>query len=235
MADKQPARKAQKGSEVDRVYTLLKGWILDCRFRPGVFLPEVDVARQCKTSRTPVREACNRLAKEKWVSKIRNKGYLVTPISVQDVVETYQYRKLLECFAAGRAAQLIRPEEVRDLKKLLAGEGAPNAKMSDVVNSNRIFHLSLGRLAQNQRVLEQLQLTLEYVHRLDILSTQQDRQPVTHGAILEALEAHDPEAAREAMAEHIDHARDRMLHVFFRGELSGIRQMPPLALDGFAR
>src|SRR5579884_2158470 len=223
--------KAKKSSEVDRVYMLLKSWIIECRFRPGDFLPEVEVARQCKTSRTPIREACNRLANEKWVSKIQNKGYLVTPVSLQDVIEVYQYRKLLECFAAERAAQVIRPQESAALRKLLSVEGKPNAKVAEIVEVNRSFHLSLGQLAQNQRVLEQLRLTLEYVHRLDILSTQRNTEWVAHGAILSALEAHDPEAASGAMAEHIDHSRDRMLKIFFRGELSSIQQIPPLSLD----
>lgn len=230
MATRAPVGKAKKGSEVDRVYTLLKSWILECRFRPGEFLPEVEVARQCRTSRTPVREACNRLAKERWVSKIQNKGYLVTPVLVQDVVEVYQYRKLLERFTAERAAQVIRPEEITALRKLLSVEGTPNARMTEVVDVNRTFHLSLGRLAQNQRIYEQLQLTLEYVHRLDILSTQRNSQSVTHGQILAALEAHDPKAAGDAMAEHIDCARDRMLNVFFRGELANTGRMAPLSV-----
>lgn len=227
MATRVPTKTLKKGSEVDRVYRLLKDWILECHFRPGDFLPEVEVARQCKTSRTPIREACNRLAKERWVSKIQNKGYLVTPVSVQDLVEVYEYRKLLECFTAERTAQVIRPEEVAALKRLLVPEGKPGAKISEVVEINNRFHRSLGRLAQNQRIFEQLQLTLEYVHRLDILSTQRSEEWVAHGHILAALQAHDPKAAREAMAKHIDNSRDRMLKIFFRGELPGIQQMSP--------
>ena len=122
MLAKSVLKNPKKGSEVDRVYRLLRSWILDCRFRPGDFLPELEVAAQCKTSRTPIREACNRLTEEKWLSKIQNKGYLVTPISVQDVVEVYQYRKLLECFAAERTAQAITAEEAAALRNLLLVE-----------------------------------------------------------------------------------------------------------------
>jgi DNA-binding GntR family transcriptional regulator len=231
MATSIVVRKSKKGSEVDRVYDLLKSWILECRFHPGDFLPEVEVAKQCKTSRTPVREACNRLVEEKWVSKIQNKGYLVTPIFIQDVIEVYQYRKLLECFTAERTAQVIRPKEITSLKELLSVEGKANAKITEVIQVNNVFHLSLGRLARNQRVFDQLQLTLEYVHRLDIPSTQRDAEWVAHRPILAAIEAHDPKAANAAMAQHIDDSRDRMLNIFFSGELSGIRQMPTLSPD----
>jgi DNA-binding GntR family transcriptional regulator len=231
MSAKTTMKKPKKGGEVDRVYRLLKEWILNCRFRPGDFLPEVEVAALCKTSRTPIREACNRLAEEKWLSKIQNRGYLVTPISVQDVAEVYQYRRLLECFTAERTAQAISPKEIADLKELLRVERKPNAKAGDIVEVNDVFHRSLGRLARNQRVFDQLQLTLDYVHRLDILSTQRDADWVAHGQILAALEAHDVKGAHQAMAEHIDSARDRMLNIFFRGELPSIHQTQPPPSD----
>ncbi len=212
----------KKGGEVERVYRLLRGWILDCRFRPGDFLPEVEVAAQCKTSRTPIREACNRLAEERWLSKIQNKGYLVTPISVQDIVEVYQYRKLLECFTAERTAQVITPEETAALKDLLRLEVNPKSNTSKIIEANDLFHRSLGRLSRNQRVFHQLGLTLDYVHRLDILSTQRSAEWIGHGEILAALETHDTQGAHRAMAEHIDKSRDRMLNVFFRGEMPSI-------------
>ena len=91
--------------EVDRVYRLLKNWILQCEFRPGDFLTEVSLAERCETSRTPIREACNRLSQEGWISGIRHKGYVVPSISARDIVEIYEYRKLLECFNAEKAAQ----------------------------------------------------------------------------------------------------------------------------------
>jgi DNA-binding GntR family transcriptional regulator len=218
MAAKANLLKSKKGGEVDRVYRLLKRWILDCRFPPGDFLPEVEVAAQCNTSRTPVREACNRLAEEKWLLKIQNKGYMVTPISVQDIIEVYQYRRLLECFAAEQTARIAAPEEIAALKSLAAVENKPNAKMSEIVESNYALHTAIGRIARNQRIYDQLVLTLDYVQRLDILSTRRDAEWVGHSAILAALQAKDAKGAHKAMAEHIDHARDRMLRIF-RGEV----------------
>ena len=207
-------RKTKKGGEVDRVYRLLKGWILNCRFRPGDFLPEVEVATQCNTSRTPIREACNRLAEEKWLSKIQNKGYIVSPISVRDIKEVYQYRKLLECFTAEQTAKTISRSDVAALKKIIAAENRPGVKSSEIVAANYALHTGIGRLAQNQRVYDQLTLTLEYVQRLDILSTRRDEGWVFHGPILAALAAHDERAAHKAMADHIDNSRNRMLRLF---------------------
>jgi len=217
------SRKPKKGGEVDRVYLLLKGWILDCRFRPGDFLPEVEVAAQCKTSRTPIREACGRLAEEKWLSKIQNRGYIVAPISIQDIKEVYQFRKLLECFTARQTAKVISPEEIAGLRKMIELESQPNVKMSEVIEANEAFHRAVGRLAQNQRILDQLGLILEYVHRLDALSVLRNTEWVNHDRILAALEAHDVKGAHRAMAVHIDSSRDRMLRLFWGSELPGVR------------
>ena len=69
-------------------------------------------------------------------------------------------------------------------------------------------------MASNQHVLDHLKAVLEYVHRLDILSTQRDASWVPHEEIVAALEARKPIQAREVMAAHVDSARDRMLKLF---------------------
>jgi DNA-binding GntR family transcriptional regulator len=226
MSTKRTLRRPKKSSEVDRVYRLLKSWILNCRFRPGDFLPEVEVAAQCKTSRTPIREACNRLAEEKWLSKIQNKGYIVSTISVQEIVEMYEYRKLLECFAAERTAKVASPEDIASLKDTIAIENNPRAKVSELVEANYALHTGIARLAQNQPIFDQLNRTLEYVHRLDVLSTRRNTEWLGHGhsEILLALQAHDVKVAHKAMAEHIDRSRERMLGVLFRGEMPNLQR-----------
>lgn len=205
---------AETEGEVDRVYRSLKNWILQCEFRPGDFLAEVELARRCETSRTPIREACNRLSQERWISQIRHKGYMIPQISVRDIVEIYEYRKLLECFNAEKAAQVASPEQLARLRLIIETENQPKPPMSEILAANEAFHLGVGEIANNQRVMDQLKLALEYVHRLDVLSTQRDSEWVPHGEIFSALEKRKPSHARKAMASHIDNARDRMLKLF---------------------
>ena len=112
--------KPQRQGEVERVYQILREWLITARLAPGEFLSEAELAVRCKTSRTPIREACSRLAQDKWLSLIRRKGYLVSPISVREIVELYEYRKVLECFAAGKVAQRARPEQITELRSILA-------------------------------------------------------------------------------------------------------------------
>jgi DNA-binding GntR family transcriptional regulator len=84
--------KIRTEGEVERVYRQLREWLVTAQIPPGEFLSEAQLAQKCKTSRTPVREACSRLAQDKWLLLIPRKGYLVKPITVREIVERYEYR-----------------------------------------------------------------------------------------------------------------------------------------------
>src|SRR5687768_9976969 len=119
--------KAEKEGEVDRVYRLLKQSLAECRLAPGEFVSEVELARRCETSRTPVREACSRLAQDGWITRLPHKGYLITPVSVRDLLQLYEYRKILECFAAEKAAQVASIDQLQRLASIIEIERDPHA------------------------------------------------------------------------------------------------------------
>ena len=192
----------------------MRDWLITAKLPPGEFLSEADLAERCGTSRTPVREACTRLMQDKWLSRIRRKGFLVTPISVRDIVDMYQYRKVLECFAAERAAQTAGSEQISELRGLVAPENDPEAELADILRANEVFHRRLSEMTGNERVVSQLSLTLAYVTRLDTLCTQTVPGWIGHSDILRAIGAHQPADARRAMEVHIDDSRDKMIKLF---------------------
>jgi DNA-binding GntR family transcriptional regulator len=204
-------KKVEKKGEVDRVHRVLKDAILQGEVRPGDFLVEVDLARRCKTSRTPVREACNRLSQEGWISQIRYKGYFVPTISVREIVELYDYRKLLECHTAERVAETASDDQIATIAATTTVERDPQVKPDEFIHANEAFHLAVAAAAGNRRIFDQLKFILEHVRRFDILAAQRSSGWMTHAEILQALEARNPTLARKAMGEHIDGARDRML------------------------
>ena len=117
--------KANKLGEVERVYRILRDWLITAKLPPGEFLSEADLAERCGTSRTPVREACTRLMQDHWLTRIRRKGFMVTPISVRDIVDLYEYRKLLECHSAEKLAQTASHDQIRELAAIVAPEKDP--------------------------------------------------------------------------------------------------------------
>src|SRR5215831_7484170 len=143
--------KARKEGEVDRVYRLLKESLTECRLAPGDFVSEVELARQCETSRTPVREACSRLSQDGWITRLPHKGYLITPVSIRDLLQLYEFRKILECFAAEKAAQVASIDQLQRLARTIAVESDPKAKMSLILPASDAFHLGLAEIAANRR------------------------------------------------------------------------------------
>jgi GntR family transcriptional regulator, rspAB operon transcriptional repressor len=206
--------KTDKLGEVERVYHILHEWLKTAKLSPGEFLSELDLAERCGTSRTPVREACSRLMQDKWLSRIRRKGFMVTPISVRDIVDMYEYRKLLESFTAEKVARVATEEQIKELRAVGTPESSATVNLADILRANGEFHRRLSELAGNQRVTSQLSLTLDYVTRLDTLCTQTVPGWIGHTDILRAIESHEPAQARQAMQVHIDDSRDKMIKLF---------------------
>jgi DNA-binding GntR family transcriptional regulator len=209
-----PRTKAQQESEVERVYRTLKSWLIEAQLSPGDFLSELDLASRCDTSRTPIREAFSRLAQDGWLTRIPRKGYLVKPISIRDIMELYEYRKILECSVADKVAQSARHDQLEELAAIVQPEEDPNAKLPVILNANYAFHLRLAEISANQRVVSQLALVLCYVRRLDTICTQSVPGWIGHEDIMRALKAHEAGAAKQAMAIHIDLSRDKMIRLF---------------------
>jgi DNA-binding GntR family transcriptional regulator len=206
--------KTQAEGEVERVYRLLREWLIGAQLPPGEFLSDAVLAQKCKTSRTPVREACSRLAQDKWLSLIPRKGYLVKPISVRDIVELYEFRKLLECFSVEKVALAAAPECVAELKNIVAVENNGRPDVDKILVANEAFHLRLAEIAGNQRVIDQLRLALGYVRRLDTLCTQTMPGWIGHREIIRAIEQRKPAEARKAMAAHVELSLEKMIRLF---------------------
>jgi len=206
--------KTETEGEVERVFRLLREWLVTAQLPPGEFLSEAALAQQCKTSRTPIREACSRLAQDKWLSLIPRKGYLVKPISVRDIVELYEFRKVLECFSAGKVAQAATPEQIAQLKAIVAVESNIRPNLQQILVANEVFHLRLAEFAGNQRIVDQLRLSLGYVRRLDTLCTQTVPGWIGHKEIIRAIEARKAGEARKAMAAHIGLSLEKMIGLF---------------------
>src|SRR5689334_16840640 len=95
---------AQPTNRRELAYAQLKADILDGTLRPGDPLGEVDLATRIGVSRTPVREALQRLAMEGLVTWVPGRGAFVSGLSVPDIVELFQLREALESHSARLAA-----------------------------------------------------------------------------------------------------------------------------------
>ncbi len=196
-------------SEKNRIYLELRKEILTLSLSPRVLLVESALAERFGVSKAPVREALAILQRDGLVEALPRKGYLVTPLTVNDVHELFQLRMALEGTAAELAATRITEEELAYLESLQPKEstgGDPN--LAKFLENNRKFHLAVARASRNTRLILLIEQITEEMGRAIAASYRIGE----HKAVVDGLRAHDPQWARTAMIEHIRGAESRTLH-----------------------
>jgi len=201
---------ARTGSLPEYVYAQLRQDIFDMRLLPGDQVTETEVAAHFKVSRTPVRQALQRLQGDGLMQGYVRGGWEVVPIDFKRFSDLYEMRRLIETHAVRRlcaqAGDLSVLAGLRATWCVPAGErelDGPKAALLD-----EIFHQTLVRAAGNQEMadtFDRLTDRIRIVRRLDFLygdclhSTYEE-----HAAILDRIAAGDSEAAQRLMDEHID-------------------------------
>src|ERR671927_1451486 len=181
------------GSLARRAYEALKQDILTCELAPGVQILEGELAARYGTSKTPVREALNRLGQEGLVQVLPRRGYLVAPITLRDVQEVFQLRLLLETAAAELAAEHITEEGLRQLKALVGMRYTyrDRASYARFLRANREFHVAVAEASGNRRMAQFVGKLLEDMERilhlgLDLRDSAEE-MAAEHGELVDAL------------------------------------------------
>ncbi|MHA1523632.1 MAG: GntR family transcriptional regulator, partial [Alphaproteobacteria bacterium] len=143
---------------VDRVYHLVKDMAVHFRLRPGERVNEGALAKKLGTSRTPLREALNRLTAERLLDFQPNKGFFCRGLDPREVFDFYEYRRIIEeaaiRLACERAtdAQLTAIARDRDLFRWSI-EGYTTEQY---VGLDEKFHLLIAQASGNQELVAQL-------------------------------------------------------------------------------
>ena len=197
----------------DKIYTRLRGLIVERQILPGERIPVDDLAREMGVSRTPVLNALKRLAQERVVEFFSRRGVYVRRFTKPEMARLFAVREVLEGLAARLAAARIDPAEVdRLVAAFRAFEGDPSpARIRQYVQRDRAFHSRLVELAGN----EQLTAAMSSVHMMffayqDGLVRPPEETIPEHQAILEGLRRRDPDAAEAAMRLHLRRSMERL-------------------------
>lgn len=205
---KQNTGSARTTSEL--VYRRLREDIFSRRHRPGERLHEAELAEKLGVSRTPVREALHRLAVEKLVVFTPNIGARLANPTLQDVIDTWEVRQLLECRAVRRAAEVISAEELARLQKYVVEEEG-HVERNDIENCiriNRHFHRAIAEASGNPVLAETIAALTARASACMIFcgnffDPQTSPSLDEHRAILKALTARDAARAEQLMKAHL--------------------------------
>lgn len=208
------------------------------RYAVGDRLPaERDLAEEYEVSRPTVREAIIALEVQGLVEVRIGSGAYVRRLPGKEEApgfnisgfELTEARMLFEGEAAALAATQITDEELAQLEQLVADIAQENSSADGTEEADRNFHLAIARATRNTAVFEtierlwELRRTSPASVQLHALARTANIKPVVneHTAVLDALRAHDAEAARTAMRAHLAAVLDSLL---FATEEQAIRE-----------
>jgi DNA-binding GntR family transcriptional regulator len=198
-------------------YTLILDGIEAGTWRPGDRLVESELAERLGVSRTPVREALQRLETQGMLAR-DGRSLMVASLDHSQLAELYAVRGTLEGLAARLAARHASDEEVRVLQGMVTEDqaligGDPRA----LSRANKRFHRQIHLASHNRFLIQQLDL----VHRAMALMANtsfaaegRDQQGLAeHDRIAAAIAARDGEMAEAALREHISRAFETRLRI----------------------
>lgn len=218
LLDEVEADSNQRGlTSAQQAYQYVIRGLEDGSLQPGTRIRETELAKSVGISRTPVREALNRLVNEGLVTNDPHRGMIITELDQALVGELYEMRGVLESTAASLAAKHATDVEISLLRALMEAD----REMTDAVeiaNNNRMFHQVLYQCGHNRFLLKTLQALQNSMLLLGNSTLAERGRPDEarheHEAIVNALEARDPEAAAEAARKHIKEAYKTRLSRF---------------------
>jgi len=197
----------------DVAYRALRDAITRGMLDEGERLADRRIAESLELSRTPVREALQRLESEGFIRNVPRIGLVVAEVTPQDIEDIYVIRIALEGVAARLAAQHASTADIALLKQINEQIAVATRKhdLQGLQSLNKQFHEAIYEAARNPRLATLLNTMHDMVQRLrrSTLSVPQraDEALKEHEMIIEAIQARDPERAEALAREHKEKAK----------------------------
>nr|WP_272871027.1 GntR family transcriptional regulator [Ruegeria lacuscaerulensis] len=197
---------------VSTVYAQLRSMAASFAFKPGERINESALSRDLGASRTPLREALNRLVAEGFVDFHAGRGFFCRALTDERITHLYQARMAIECETARQAALRAESDALDDINASLDSTADEYATCSDplrLLELDEAFHMNLARLADNPeltRLLTTIYDKIRFVRAADLRSLQAAGRTTTerHRIILDLVRNGDAEGAAKAMRQHIE-------------------------------
>jgi DNA-binding GntR family transcriptional regulator len=189
-------------------------------------LNEGELAATLGISRTPIREAINRLEKEGLVEIFPQKGAFVIQFSEKDIFELFLIRENLEGLAAYLAAKKINKKDLAKLEGYIQGFNEPfsDQDIQRYAREDFKFHQTIIMLSGAKRLTDLISTLYDHIRIFRLtpmgLSDRMKASLKDHRLIIAALRKANPEASEQRMREHLRHVRDGVMKniKFFLGK-----------------
>jgi len=196
-----------------RIYEKLKSQIINFTLKPGQKLQDRQLGLQFGVSRTPVREALNRLVQEGFVRQISGGGYFVKEITIKGIENLYEVREALEVLAAQQAIQKINNRQIKKLSDILKShkkliqKGESQGRLLEDAD----FHKTIAISSGNQYLYEIINNIFDKIstfRAIDILTLQRAKIAYQqHKEIFDLLKEKDTQGLKRKLGKHISEAK----------------------------
>ncbi|XQU76738.1 GntR family transcriptional regulator [Cupriavidus sp. H18C2] len=204
------AADASESSVNEGIYQDLLNAIMEHRLLAGTKLVEERLCEVTGASRARIRQVFARLAHEKLVTLVPNRGAFISSPSIEEARQVFQARRLVEPELAGVLATTATAAQIRGLRRHIRQEDDARARgdRAAVIRLSGEFHIVLAEMAGNA-ILEKL--IREMVSLTCLIITLYDRPGAPacpeheHRMLVDAIEQRNTAQAQATMAEHLAH------------------------------
>lgn len=190
-------------------YTLILEAIDMGVYKPGDRLVESDLAERFGVSRTPIREALQRLETQSLLTR-DGRSLIVSSLDHNQLAELYVVRAELEGLAASLAARHATDEEVCVLRDMVEDDRKLMGNPQAMARANRRFHKQIHLASHNRFLVQQLDLvhrSMALMATTSLAAVGRDEDALQeHDAIVSAIEAREAGDAGDALRAHISKA-----------------------------
>ncbi|WP_175698239.1 GntR family transcriptional regulator [Burkholderia ambifaria] len=207
MAGRETAAPMRTGLTVNEIYEQLKQMAVLYKIRPGERFNELELAERFNVSRTPIREALNRLVAENLLVFVPNRGFFIRELEGKDVFDLFELRRSIETTAVTLACERASDNDIKSLRRFWKQVMKNAARMpsSELVVKDEQFHLELAALSGNAeigRVLQGINARIHYVRWVDV-DQRRNEAFTEHLEILDALAERDAARCAALTDTHI--------------------------------
>lgn len=211
-----------------QAFNILKEEIATGRLKVGDSLPEEKISTHLGISRTPLRDALNKLENEGLVKTAPGKPAVVAGFSKEDSLKYLEMRRILEVENLDRIIYKLNDKDFKKLKTNITKQEAAveKGRHQQYLELDSTFHMLLTEANDNHLFHEMIEKLSTGVSRA-FLTLSNTIEPslkdsfMEHREIVDALEAEDLPLAKEAMSRHLQNIEKRFLEFYDRGENAG--------------
>jgi DNA-binding GntR family transcriptional regulator len=203
-----------------KAYGFIKNKIVNCEYAPASFLNEMELIQEIGASRTPIREALNKLEQENLIRIIPKKGVIVNEITVDEINDIYQIRELIEPYIIRVWGRNLDTDSLIEYRDRLQQLNTAVISRSERFSIDDNLHRRIISVCSNKYLMQLIENCYDQNHRIRIIAGKTERRldlsNEEHLHILDLLIGGDLQGAAGALSNHLEEAKKAAVESLFK-------------------